>query len=252
MRYTYAYKTSDGTRHEASIDAESRGAVFAELRNRGIRPIKVVAADGSKANGEILGVRKRMVAAIAVVAALLAGFAVFFAQRITTSGQTDSDLLLTSLTRRQVIGDAAIIEKGLRTGWSDVFPAEGERFMASFAVPGVPAGLGSTTECEFAEALKHRVEVSEKDGIEARQIKAMVEGMKQEARRFISSGGSIQQYCRLLVARQNEEIGYYTRAKTEIEQAYASGMDREQLTDLWEMRNESLRQMGIRLIAMPD
>jgi hypothetical protein len=34
-------------------------------------------------------------------------------------------------TRRQVIGDAFLIEKGLRTGWSDVFAHEGERFLAS-------------------------------------------------------------------------------------------------------------------------
>ena len=52
MNYTYAYKTSDGVRHEASMDAESREAVFEALRAEGIRPIKVVAADGSKANGE--------------------------------------------------------------------------------------------------------------------------------------------------------------------------------------------------------
>ena len=52
MRYTYAYRTSDGVRHEASMDAESREAVFVALRARGIRAIKVVAADGSKANGE--------------------------------------------------------------------------------------------------------------------------------------------------------------------------------------------------------
>ena len=52
MKYTYAYKTSDGTRHEATMDAESREAVFESLRAQGIRPIKVVAADGSKANGE--------------------------------------------------------------------------------------------------------------------------------------------------------------------------------------------------------
>ena len=52
MNYTYAYKTSDGKRHEAAMDAESRDAVFEALRRQGIRPIKVVAADGSKANGE--------------------------------------------------------------------------------------------------------------------------------------------------------------------------------------------------------
>ena len=59
MKYTYAYKTSDGVRHEDSMNAASREEVFAELRKRGIKAIKVVAADGSKANGKVRGVRKR-------------------------------------------------------------------------------------------------------------------------------------------------------------------------------------------------
>lgn len=62
MRYTYAYKTSDGVRHEDSMNASSREDVFVELRKRGIKAIKVVAADGSKANGETrFIVRKRFV-----------------------------------------------------------------------------------------------------------------------------------------------------------------------------------------------
>ena len=43
MKYTYAYKTSDGARHEAAMEAGSRDAVFAALRARGIKAIKVVA-----------------------------------------------------------------------------------------------------------------------------------------------------------------------------------------------------------------
>ena len=70
MKYTYAYKTSDGSRHEASIEAASRDEAFALLRKEGIRPIKVVAADGAKANGEIRGVRKRVVAAIVALVAV--------------------------------------------------------------------------------------------------------------------------------------------------------------------------------------
>ena len=41
MKYTYAYKTSDGARHEASIEAASRDAAFAALKARGIRPSAV-------------------------------------------------------------------------------------------------------------------------------------------------------------------------------------------------------------------
>ena len=52
MKYTYAYKTSDGVRHEAAMEASSREEVFEALRAQGIKAIKVVAADGSKANGE--------------------------------------------------------------------------------------------------------------------------------------------------------------------------------------------------------
>ena len=64
MKYTYAYKTSDGVRHEDSMNASSREEVFMELRKRGIKAIKVVAADGSKANGEVRGIRKRSAAIV--------------------------------------------------------------------------------------------------------------------------------------------------------------------------------------------
>lgn len=71
MKYTYAYKTSDGTRHEETMEAESREAVFASLREKGFKAIKVVAADGSKANCEVRGYRLRTVIVIGGVAAVL-------------------------------------------------------------------------------------------------------------------------------------------------------------------------------------
>ena len=71
MKYTYAYKESNGTRHEESMEADSREAVFKALREKGIKAIKVVAADGSKANGEVRGYRLRTVIAVGVIAAVL-------------------------------------------------------------------------------------------------------------------------------------------------------------------------------------
>ncbi len=41
MRFTYTYKTSDGVRHEAEIEARTRDDAFAALRTQGIRPIRV-------------------------------------------------------------------------------------------------------------------------------------------------------------------------------------------------------------------
>ena len=71
MKYTYAYKTSDGARHEESMEADSREAVFKALREKGIKAIKVVAADGSKANGEVRGYRLRSVILVGVIAGVL-------------------------------------------------------------------------------------------------------------------------------------------------------------------------------------
>ena len=257
MKFTYAYKTSDGVRHEAAMDAESREAVFAALRQQGIKAIKVVAADGSKANGEIRGIRKRvLVAAVVGACVVTAILTVIIRSTPTPSTYTSFD----ARTRRQIIGDTAIIEKGIRTGWADVFELEGERFLASFAIPGVPAGQRSTTVEEIQKALDapwRKVsdtprQLLPSDSLEARQIRAMVEGMKDEARRFVKAGGSIAQYGRLLVQRQEEEIAYYNGAKAEIEAAQKAKMPAAQLNDLWEKRNESLRQMGVKLIPMPE
>ena len=246
MRYTYAYKTSDGVRHEATMNASSREEVFSELRKRGIKAIKVVAADGSKANGEVRGVRKRTVAIIVAAASIIVAI---FVNSVTKR----SDLFVTEFTnaRRQVIGDAAIIEKGIRNGWSDVFELEGERFLASFAIPGVKAGQRNTSEKEFAAALENKCVVTASDSLEARQIKAMVEGMKNEARRYLAAGGSIVEYGKRLTERQDAEIAIYNRVKADIDKARATLSESEFMT-YWEKRNDELRNLGIKTIGLSD
>ena len=249
MKYTYAYKTSDGVRHEASMNAASRDDVFAELRKKGIKAIKVVAADGSKANGEIRGVRKRMVVAISLVVAIGVWLLTYLGAK--REGQPALPVDFGETARRQVIGDTAVVEKGILTGWADVFAGEGERFFASFAVPGVKAGQRNTTVEELNAALARTVAVEEGDSLEARQIKAMVEGMKQEARAYISAGGNIIEYGKRLTERQDAEIAIYERTKTEIEAAKKT-MSGDALVTFWEQRNDQLRNLGIRLVALPE
>ena len=255
MKYTYAYKTSDGTRHEAAMEAASREAVFAALRAQGIKAIKVVAADGSKANGEVRGVRKRAVALLILVAGAAVAVAYLGGTRSAEFGaaaRPNASLpFLTDRTRRQVIGDAAVIEKGIRTGWSDVFAAEGDRFLASFAIPGVKAGVRSTTVEEIERALKETVAASDADGLEARQIKAMVEGMKDEARRYIAAGGSAVEYGKRLVERQEAEIAVLKRAEEEIAKA-KQAMPESGFLVLYEKRNDELRNLGIRPVTLSD
>lgn len=90
MKYTFTYKTSDGVRHQDEMSAGSREEVFSSLRSRGIRPIKVIAADGSKSNGEVHGFRGRVVVVLMVLAAVLAATAVFFASRSQLSSRREA------------------------------------------------------------------------------------------------------------------------------------------------------------------
>ena len=257
MTYRYAYKTSDGTRHEASMDAPSRDAVFETLRSRGIRPIKVVAADGSKANGEIRGVRRRVVVILLITLAIASSLvtSLFYkAQSTRHKAQSTTDYAQgtkhkAQTTRRQIIGDSAIIDKGIATGWSDVFSEEGERFFASFAIPGVKAGQRNTTVEELETALARRIEASPDDSMEARQIKAMVDGMKAEARAYIADGGSIIEYGKRLTERQDAEIAIYERTRKEVERARET-MPQDEFLSFWEERNDRLRNLGIKLIPL--
>jgi len=249
VKYTYAYKTRDGVRREGVIEAPSRDEAFTTLRGQGIRPIKVVAADGTKANGEIRGVRKRVVAAIAVGTAAVVGIVSFFAGESNNPTIQPSNNSLTA--RRQVIGDPAIIDKGVLTGWSEVFAEEGERFFASFAIPGRKAGQRNSTVEELNEALGRKIVSDASDGLEARQIKAMVEGMKDEARRYVAAGGTLVGYGKRLTERQDAEIAIYERVKSEIESARKTLPDAEFMS-LWERRNDELRNLGIRTITLPE
>lgn len=248
MKYTYAYKTPDGIRHEASMNASSREEVFSALRKQGIKAIKVVASDGSKANGEVRGVRKRVVVSLLLTVALIVGGVAYFGGTHSNEDVAVSQLQ-TDQTRRQIIGDVGIIEKGILTGWSEVFELEGDRFLASFAIPGVKPGQRNTSEAEFMKALESANEVKSSDSLEVRQIKAMVEGMKNEARSYLRAGGTVLEYGKRLTERQDAEIAIYERAKAELKRAKDT-MSSDKYLDLWEERNNQLRNLGIKLVLI--
>ena len=258
MKFIYSYNTKQNERREGlTISASNRDAAFSELNKRGIRPYKLYPAPGLW--NRISAIGGRWAAIVVLAAALGISLVVALTQhKDIVQLEQNEDVreivtgAITSKVRRQLIGDQGFIEKGIRTGWSDVFDHEGERFLASFAIPGIPATVRTTNVAALEEALKRKVEADDGDGMEARQIKAMVEGMKDELRRFVASGGTIEQYGRRLVARQDEEIAIYTRTSNEIEQAAKSNLGKAESAELVDRRNEDLRRMGIRLVAMPE
>ena len=255
MRFAYEYKTKENERRNGEVSAASRDAAYAELKRQGIRPSKVVLAPGLVNRISSLGKRGLAIAVLAVLCVMLA----IVVGRVVLNAPQPSpvEASLDSTVRRQMIGDTAIIEQGIRTGWADVFTLEGDRFLASFAIPGTPPAVRSTTEEKLREALdnepsKHPNLPNIQTSLEARQIRAMVSGMKRELRQFLADGGTIAEYGQRLVQRQEEELGYYNRAKAEIENAKKSGKTEAQIVELWEKRNASLRAMGIKLVSLPE
>ena len=256
MKYTYAYKTSDGIRHEDSLDAERRDDVFAVLRGRGIRPIKVVAGDGSKANGEARGVRWRVVAALVALAAVGAELAYLGGTRTGAAAARSGAL---SAPRHQIYGDPAVMREFERGEFGAALVRDGDRLLARFAQPGkimangdagvgmrrgaMPDAFAAYAETEIDAS--RDIPIAELDGREVRELKQIVNGMREEMREYLANGkGTPRSYWRRLNERTAQETRIYDRTRRELE--------RESSAEVWERKNDALRRLGLRTIPNPN
>ena len=257
MKYTFAYKTSDGIRHEDSLEAESRDEVFQVLRGRGIRPIKVVAADGSKANGEVRGLRKRAVFALVALAALAAGVVAYLGGERT--GAATAANSATSAPRHQIYGDPATMEGLERGDFAAHLPRTGDQMLAVFAQPGklmcakgsnprrLPAELAATFEQYAKEelAVENDLVLESAGSREVTELKQIVNGIREEMREYLANGnGTPRSFWRRLNERTAQEIQIFERTRRELE--------KETSEEVWEQKNDALRRLGLRTIPNPN
>lgn len=257
MKYTFAYKTSDGVRHEDSLDANCRDDVFAILRGRGIRPIKVVAADGSKANGEVRGLRKRAVFTLVAIAALVAGVVAYLSgERTGAATAANSEA---SSPRHQIYGDPVIVESLERGDFAAHLPRVGDQMLAVFAQPGKlmcarganPRRIDEKSYGAFEAyakndlAVENDIAINSADSREITELKQIVNGMRAEMRQYLANGnGTPRSFWRRLNERTEQEIQIYERTRRELEN--------ETSPDVWESKNEALRRLGLRTIPNPN
>jgi len=252
VKFTYAYKTSDGIRHEEAMEASSRDEVFAALRERGIRAIKVVAADGSKANGERRGIRKRVAAAVVLAVALGVGAVAYVGGVRASGGSAKGRAAMRAaapLARQAIPGDRARIARIP----DDLFANDAERFLARYAEPGrrvMPDGTAIPSDEAFVAALDHAILCADDEFTEYVDLKRMVVKMKAELRAYLAGGGTVGGYVAALKDRQKTECEHRDGAekrlrelvKTSDEGAYA----------YWLKANARLQSMGIYPLQLPE
>jgi hypothetical protein len=280
MRFTYTYRSSDGQRHTAEIEAESRDAAFAKVRSElGIKPIKVVAA-GDHAAGEGSGKSAASprwgvfpVIALIVTIALIALVVWWWlsgrgatapaqepaAYTVNTPQGPVTLRVAEPLPRQMIPGNRQRIEDDR----DNVFTNAAERLLARFAEPGraVAAPKGEQpTEADFAACLREPIRVASSELTEHIDLKRIVSGMKREMRAYIAGGGTIDGYLAELEKRQKLEVSYRERAEQKLNdmlngQDARSPSGRDSLKAAyayWLKANAQLQAMGIYPLALPD
>ena len=228
MQYMYAYKSSDGVRHEDTIEAESRESVFETLRAQGIRPIKVVAMDGSRANGEVVRPWRRMWLVWAALAGALGATVLIVAlsgvrKPRGATPPTDKEpgeevqivrpvkqgeRVAKPRARRQVGIGAITATMPLDA----IFSHPSEVLLARFAEPGrvveVDVSVDAELAEEFRDALEDPIIITADDSAEIAELKCIVAGLKEEAKMMMASGRTFEDAIAYFMAQQEMEARY--------------------------------------------
>ena len=237
------------------MNASSREEVFSALRAKGIKAIKVVAADGSKANGEVRGLRKRAVAAIVVFAAAVVGVVAYIGGERKGAAEPSPN----ASPRHQIYGDPAVMEAFERGDFGGVLLRDGDWLLGVFAQPGrymcakgaSTRNLAPSAAAAFEDYASHElaaekdIEIADADSREVRELKQIVNGMREEMRGYLANGnGTPCSYWRRLNERTTSEMQIYERTRRELEN--------EKSPEVWDEKNAALRRLGLRTIPNPN
>jgi len=284
VKFTYTYRSSDGQRHTAEIEAESREAAFERVRAElGIKPIKVVVASvertANKApagSGQGSSSSARPVKPLShllfylFVAIVLLGVIVWWwlgrrideevsSYQVMTPQGTVTVSEAVPLMRQMIPGNRERIENFP----AHLFAYEAETFLARYAEPGRPI-MESTSKvpsvAEFDAALNESIRIGSNELTEHIDLKRIVTGMKREMKAYLAGGGTVEQYLAELEKRQRLEISYRENAERRLNdmlngQDARSPSGRDSLKSAyayWLKANAQLQSMGIYPLALPD
>lgn len=277
MKYEYVYKTPDGVRHTEEMDAPSRDDVFATLRANGIKAIKVVAKDGSKANGEVrvIGFKKRVTFALILAVAFISGICSYFVTRKTVAPQQIAErdtekqepsttettveqtpvrlLVANPLPRQSILGD----RKRIDNAPTNLFNTAFETYLSKFAEPGrdfpkTDLSFVVSNDLQVIQILNSPIRYAEDEFSEYIDLKRITAGLKREMRNYMNGRHSAADYVNELVKRQQIELEYREKAEKKLAEMLKVANGKEAAYDFWMKANVQLQSMGIYPLPLPE
>ena len=231
MKYRYLYQTKDNENKEGWINAKSRENAYAELRKAGIRPYRVIGDDPVNWKPYAAG------AAIVLLATALAS--------VLLVGREDRR----PHPRAQLVGDRAVIDAGVYSGWTNVLSSALDCRLARYAQPGryVEPSKPTAEECEALKAaLDEPMQYVAGEPSEHRMLKNIVAKMREDMRAYIAEGGDVAGYLDFLDERQTQEREFREKALDTVYRAPESLRERA-----WLGVNARLKDMGIEPLSRP-
>ena len=231
MKYRYLYQTKNNENKEGWINAKSRENAYAELRKAGIRPYRVIGDDPLNWKPYAAG------AAIVLLATALAA--------VLLVGREDRR----PHPRAQLVGDRAVIDAGVYSGWTNVLFSALDLRLALYAQPGryVDSPKPTDEECvALKAALDEPVPYVGGEPPEHRMLKNIVAKMREDMRAYIADGGDVAGYFDFLDERQLQEREFREKALDTVYRAPESLRERA-----WLGVNARLKDMGIEPLSRP-
>ena len=239
--------SSDGLRHEGEMESPDRDSVYAALRQRGIRAIKVSERIRPIVRRGFAGLRRRdwAVAACVLAVAALALLAVPRAPETRlrpAAGASAPPPVSSQVVQAARPRPRRFLRLPEGIDFATFFRRPHEAYLAHYAMPGAVTSEPPSMTDEIARDLYDNIDagivIQEDDPAEVAELKRIVAGMKDDARKYLSVPDGVAKLGVWLEERQAMERSYRDQFVARVRSGSLSKRE----------ANEMFRAMGLREI----
>jgi len=238
--WVYTWASSDGLKHEGEIQSPSKDEAFAALRKQGIHPIRVTERIQPIVRKGFRGLRKRdlwlLFLVVLFLVSVVAIVSLRTAPRVLSFRSRGAVALFDGARPRHYVA----LPQGLNIAQIFVHPSE--CYLARFAIPGEDVGvvvkMDEATQRDFYDSIDIPIPISPEDPASIVELKRIVVGMKDEARKYLNVPDGLKKLAIFLEERQSMERDYRKRMVGQVKSGAITLAE----------ANDLLRAMGLKEI----